>query len=132
MNISSNFNRFYHKAVLTELFRKCGVLKFDLWIDEETGGIFEFIKGEDFNEVDDLKQLLKNMNVDYAVKEINVGTPLEYIQKVSTSDIDSKALSQHIEWTIALAGLNGIEFGFIQDEWDRLLKQAHNYIRKER
>ena len=121
MNISSNFNRFYHKAVLTELFRKCGTLKFELWIDEETGGIFEFIKGEDFSEMDELKQLLKNMNVDYAV---------DGEEKLSTSKIDSKALSQHIEFVIALAGENGIEFGFIQDEWERLLEQAHNYQRR--
>ena len=118
MNISSNFNRFYHKAVLTELYRKCGTLKFRLWVDSETGGIFEFTKGEHFNDMDDLKQLLKNMNLDYAV---------DGNSKISTSDIDSKALSQHIEFVIALAGENGIEFGFIQDQWERLLEQAHNY-----
>lgn len=121
MNISSNFNRFYHKAVLIELFRKCGTLKFELWIDEETGGVFEFIKGEHFSNMDELKQLLKNMNIEY---ELDGNT------KLSTSKIDSKALIQHIEWTIALAGLNGIEFSFIQDEWERLLNQAHNYTRK--
>jgi hypothetical protein len=95
-------------------------LKFRLWIDNETGGIFEFIKGEHFNDMDDLKQLLKNMNVDYAV---------EGDSKISTSEIDSKALSQHIEFVISLAGENGIEFGFIQDEWERLLNQTHNYHR---
>jgi len=118
MNISSNFNRFYHRAVLTELYRKCGTLKFSLWVDNETGGVFEFIKGEHFNDMDDLKQILKNMNVDYEVNED---------EKVSTSKIDSKSLMQHIEFVINLAGENNIEFGFIQDEWDRLLKQAHNY-----
>ena len=124
MNISSNFNRFYHSAVLTELFKKCGTLKFKLWIDEETGGIFEFVKGEHFNDMDELKQLLKNMNLDYAVQEHNADTPLEYLKKISTSDIDSKALMQHIEFSIALAGDNNITFGFIEDEWIRLLRQA--------
>ena len=115
MNISSNFNRFYHRAVLTELFRKCGTLKFRLWIDAETGGVFEFTKGEHFNDMDDLKQLLKNMNLDYAVDED---------KKLSTADIDSKALMQHIDYVIALAGENGISFKFIEEEWERLLIQA--------
>lgn len=115
MFISPNFNAFYHGPVLTELYRRCGALKFSLWIDEETGGTFEFIKGEHFNDVDDLKQLLKNMNLDYAVEED---------KKVSTSDIDSKALMQHIDFVIATAGENGISFGFIEEEWERLLNQA--------
>ena len=115
MNISSNYNRFFHSAVLNELYRKCGVLKFRLWIDAETGGVFEFIKGEHFNDMDDLKQLLKNMNLDYAV---------DGDKKISTADIDSKALMQHIEFIIALAGENGIEFSFIQEAWDRLLQDV--------
>ena len=118
MNITSNFNRFYHRAVLTELFRKCGTLKFELWIDSETGGVFEFTKGEHFNDMDDLKQLLKNMNLDYAVDED---------KKVSTADIDSKSLMQHIDFVIAIAGENSISFGFIEDEWTRLLNQANIY-----
>ncbi len=115
MLVSSQFNRFYHKVVLTELYRKCGVLKFRLWVDDETGGVFEFIKGEHFNDMDDLKQLLKNMNLDYAV---------DGDKKISTADIDSKALMQHIEFVIALAGENGIEFSFIQEAWDRLLQDV--------
>ncbi len=131
MNISSNFNSFYHSAVLTELYRKCGTLKFSLWIDDETGGVFEFIKGEHFNDMDDLKQILKNMNVDYEIDDSHgANTPLDYMEKLSTSKIDSKSLMQHIEFVINLAGENHIEFGFIQDEWDRLLNQAHNYERK--
>ena len=114
-SISSHFNRFYHSAVLTELYRKCGTLKFRLWIDEETGGVFEFTKGEHFNDMDDLKQILKNMNLDYEVDED---------KKISTSDIDSKSLMQHIEYVIAIAGENNITFGFIEEEWQRLLRQA--------
>ena len=113
--ISSNFNRFYHGQVLNELFKKCGTLKFRLWIDSETGGVFEFVKGEHFNDMDDLKQLLKNMNLDYVVDED---------KKLSTTDIDSKALMQHIEFCIMIAGENNISFGFIEDEWSRLLREA--------
>jgi len=116
MNISSSFNKFYHSAVLTELFRKCGTLKFRLWIDEETGGVFEFVKGEHFNDMDDLKQLLKNMNLDYSVDDD---------KKISTADIDSKSLMQHIDFCISIAGENNITFGFIEEEWERLLKKAN-------
>jgi len=68
--------------------------------------------------MDDLKQLLKNMNLDYAVDED---------KKISTADIDSKALMEHIEWTIQLANDNGITFGFIEEQWERLLSQAGIY-----
>lgn len=115
MNISSNFNRFYHRAVLVELFDRCGTLKFSLWVDNDIGGVFEFVKGKDFNDMDDLKQLLKNMNLDYEVNED---------EKVSTKDIDSKALIQHIEWCIKIAGENNITFGFVEDDWERLLNSC--------
>ena len=118
MNISIAFNNFYHGPVLTELFRRCGTLKFRLWIDSETGGVFEFVKGEHFNDMEDLKQLLKNMNLDY---------PIEEEDKTSTSEIDSKSLVQHIDFVIAIAGENNISFGFIEDEWERLLNEANIY-----
>lgn len=118
MNISSSFNKFYHSAVLTELYRKANSLKFHGWVDTETGAVLTFERGEHYGEMDELKQLLKNMNLDYAV---------DADSKVSTSKIDSKALMLHIDWTIKLAGLNGIEFGFIAEEWERLLYEANIY-----
>jgi len=112
VQISNSFNRFYHRAVLTELFKKCGTLRFYFWIDTETGGTLEFIKGEHFNDMDELKQILKNMNLDYAVSEES---------KISTSEIDPKSLIQHIEWVIKLAADNNISFQFVEDEWNILL-----------
>ena len=115
MNISTAFNRFYHSAVLTELFKKANSLKFNEWIDAESGEVLTFIRGEHYNEMDELKQILKNMNLDYSVDED---------KKVSTRDIDSKALMQHIDFCISLAALNGISFGFVEDEWKRLLNSC--------
>lgn len=115
MNISTAFNRFYHSAVLTELFKKANSLKFHEWIDAESGEVLTFIRGEHYNEMDELKQILKNMNLDYSVDED---------KKVSTIDIEAKALMQHIEFIIALAGNNGISFRFIEDEWTRLLNSC--------
>ena len=114
MNISSNFNRFYHSAVLTELFKKANTLKFEGWVDANTGKPFVFERGENYNDMEDLKDLLKNMNLDYEV---------DGDEKISTKDIDSKNLMRHIEWCIKLAGLNSIEFSFVEDEWERLMKE---------
>ena len=124
MNISIVFNSFYHGPVLNELFKKANCLKFEEfgWVDVNTGKPFVFQRGEDYDEMDELKQLLKNMNIDY---------PVDEEEKISTRKIDSKALSQHIEWCIKLAGLNNIEFSFIEDEWTRLLKQAHSIPKKQ-
>ena len=114
MNISTQFNKFYHSAVLTELFRKANTLKFNAWIDTETGQTLTFMRGENFSDVDELKQILKNMNLDYEVDED---------KKLSTNKIDSKALIQHIEWCIRLAGLNNIEFSFVEEEFERIIRQ---------
>jgi hypothetical protein len=84
-------------------------------VDYNTGGPFEFIKGIDFNEMDDLKQLLKNMNLDYEV---------DGDKKISTTDIDSKALVQHIDWCIKLAEQNNITFDHVEEEWQRLMQDA--------
>lgn len=116
MNISTQFNKFYHSAVLTELFRKANTLKFNEWIDTENGTVLTFIRGENYSDMDELKQILKNMNLEYEV---------DNDKKLSTNKIDSKALMQHIEWCIRLAGLNNIEFSFVEDEWNRLMAQCH-------
>jgi len=113
MEISTQFNRFYHSAVLTELFRKANTLKFHDWIDDESGNALTFIRGENYSEMDELKQILKNMNLDYSIDED---------KKISTAKIDSQSLMQHIEWCIKLAGLNNIEFSFVEDEWSRIIE----------
>lgn len=120
MNISAQFNKFYHSAVLTELFSKANSLKFKEWVDIETKQVLTFIRGEHYSEMEELKQILKNMNLDYEV---------DIDKKLSTTKICSKALSQHIDWVIQLAAENNIEFGFVEDEWQRLLEQAHKYER---
>ena len=115
MQISSPFNRFYHSAVLTELFRKANTLKFEGWIDANTGRPLIWERGENYNDMEDLKDLLKNMNLDYEV---------DGDKKTSTRDIDSKSLMQHIEFIIKLAALNSIEFDFIEREWEKLMNDA--------
>ena len=78
MIISSRFNRFFHSAVLTDLFNKSYKLKFENLVDTRTNQLFTIEKYEDYQDMDDLKQLLKVLNLDYAVDE-------EKDKKISTS-----------------------------------------------
>lgn len=114
--ISSKFNRFYHGAVLNDLYKKSNKLQFRNLIDTRTGGAFSIQKHEDFSDLNDLKQLLKLLNLDYAVKEDEDG-------KISTKDIDNKALIQHIEFCIQVGIWSGIELNFVKEEWDRLINE---------
>ena len=115
MIISSRFNRFFHSAVLTDLFNKSYRLKFENLVDTRTIQLFTIEKYEDYQDMDDLKQLLKVLNLDYAVDE-------EKDKKISTKDIENKALIQHIEFCIQVGIWSGIELNFICEEWDRLIK----------
>lgn len=119
-NISLQFNKFYHSAVLSDLFRKSHSLVFRDLIDTRTNGAFKLTKYEDYTDLDELKQLLKILNVNYAVNE-------EQDAKVSTKDIEVKPLLDHIEWVIQLGINNGIELNFVKEEWERLLNEAKKY-----
>ena len=113
MTISDRFNGFYHKVILVDFFRRCSVVKFHGWVDIETNKELEWIKGEHFNEVDELKQLFKNMNLTY---------PIDKEKKVSTTSISSRDLVYHIEWVFRLAAYNHIELEIVEQEWRELLK----------
>ena len=114
--ISSRFNRFYHKCVLTDLFNKSNKLVFTYLKDETTGGAFTIYKYEDYHDMEDLKQLLKVLNLDYRVKDN---------ENVSTCDITSKELSEHIEYCFKLAADNGIDLDVIREEWERMIRGAY-------
>ena len=43
-------------------------------------------------------------------------------KKISTKDIENKALIQHIEFCIQVGIWSGIELQFVQEEWERLIK----------
>lgn len=65
--------------------------------------------------MDELKQLLKNMNLDYAVSGDS---------KISTTAIENKALVQHIEFCFRLAAENHICLDVIEEEWERLMESV--------
>ncbi len=115
MTISQQFNKFYHSAVLKDAFDKARQISFREWKDTSTGGNLIFYKHEDYDCLDELKQLFKLMNLNY---------PIEDDGKVSTREITSKELHDHIEFTIRILGENGIELEFIREAWDRLKQNA--------
>lgn len=115
-HISIQFNKFYHKCVLSDLYKKSRKLVFKHLKDTRTNGAFTIYKHEDYESLDELKQLLKLLNLDYAVKEDESG-------KISTKDISVKALLEHTEWVIQVGIWNGIELNFVTDEWERLKQQ---------
>lgn len=118
MTISNRFNKFYHKCVLTDLFNKAYSLQIRSLIDTRTGGAFRIHKYEDYDSVDELKQLLKILNVDYGVDE-------KKDCKISTKDIEVKELLAHIEWVIEVGSINQVELSFVKAEWDRMI-QTYN------
>ena len=119
-NVSLQFNKFYHKCVLSDLYKKANSLQLRSLIDTRTGGAFRVYKYEDYTCLDELKQLLKILNVNYAVDE-------EKDEKISTKDIEVKPLLEHIEWVIKVGVQNSIELDFVSAEWDRLINDYKEY-----
>lgn len=122
MSISSNFNRFYHGVVLSQVLnakdfkgRPVRDIQFREWKDTSTGSALTFYKDEDYYDLDDLKEIFKLMNLNY---------PIDGDSKESTTTISSKDLSYHIDWVLKIMGENGIELAFIREEWERLLMSA--------
>jgi hypothetical protein len=70
---------------------------------------------EDYEDMDDLKQIFKLMNLDYEV---------DGNKKLSTTKIDNKKLCRHIEWITKILNENGIEFNHDIEKWERLLNEA--------
>ncbi len=61
-------------------------------------------------------QLLKLISPDYP--------RLNNLLPASTKVLSSKQLSEHIKWVERWAAQNGVEMGYISDEWERVLNEA--------
>lgn len=117
MNISTQFNKFLH-SILNDLFTKSRQLKIYGLSDEIRRETFTIHKSEDYYEMDELKQLLKILNLNY---------PRDGENNVSTVDISNKDLCEHIEFLYQTAGYNGIELKMVKEEWDRLINNYEGY-----
>lgn len=115
-HVSLQFNKFYHKCVLTDLYNKAYSLQIRSLIDTRTGGAFRIHKYEDYSSVEELKQLLKILNVNY-------GVDVEKDCKISTKDIEVKELLAHIEYVILVGIHSGVELDFVKAEWERLVNE---------
>lgn len=130
MTITQRFNGFYH-ALLEEAFIKLRSISFREWKNPTTGGCLVFYRGatEDGNDYDraaypkgtpferdfGLKTILKNMNTHYGMDGEN---------KVSTVDIENKALCEHIDWFTKILNENGEEFAHDIEKWERIKREA--------
>ena len=117
MNISSAFNRKYH-ALLNEAFTKARSISFREWQDTSTGGCLIFWRGDDYEDMDELKQIMKLMNLDYLVAGDG---------KMSTIDVDNRQLMRHIDWIRKILNENGIEFDEDIEKWERMKQEAGIY-----
>ncbi len=114
MNISSNFNSFYH-AILTEAYHKSRSISFREWKDLGTGGCLIFWKDEEYVDMDELKQIFKLMNIDL---------PVDGEAKLSTTKMDNKQLCRHIVWITKILNENNIEFDHDIAEYERIKWEA--------
>ena len=112
--ITTNFNRFYH-AILNEAFKKARQISFRQWKCDQTGGNLIFYKHEDYSDMDELKQIMKLMNINYVV---------DGDKKLSTAKINSKDLCTHIVWITKILNENGIEFDHDREEYELIKLKA--------
>ena len=106
MQISSNFNRFYH-ALLGEIYKQLkNPLRF-----EGVGVMY-------IQSLEQLKTVCKLLNLDYPRDASGYPT--------STRDITDKKLVEHIEYLIKLAYQNGYEISAVEAEWKEILNE-NNY-----
>ncbi len=103
MKISGNFNRLYHKVIRE--FKDLEVATIDFM-------------GEDFKmrttllSYNSVKQLLKQLDENYPKNKDGIG--------ISTIDITSKELTQHLEWIINVIYQNGGKVDIIEEEFKRI------------
>ena len=126
MDISKEFNRFYHGAIIKDFFNLAPQIRLDIdfqingethkWRDDTTGDILTLIRSEDYSTVDELKQALKYININYPIDD--KGKP------ISTNRIDAKRLSEHIEFIFKLCSINYIELPVVKEEWELLIQRA--------
>ena len=105
MIISSQFNRFYHRAIITEIKRINTPISFYNRFKIRFSGL----------SVKSIKTMLKMLDLNY---------PRSNGEVISIKDIESKELCEHIEFIFKTLAENSITLKVIEDEWERLLKQG--------
>ena len=105
MKISSNFNRFIFGVVLEDLKMSGGVLEF-----QEPP--FKFRVTSISKET--IRNLLKHLDFNYPRDEN--AKPLSYTK------LDSKQMSDHVNWIERQCAFSGIEMQYISSEWERIIK----------
>lgn len=108
MLISRAYQGFIFSAVLPELKKEGVVLKFD-------NPKFQFRTSSVRKE--SIRNLLKYLDFSYPRNE--AGEPLSYTK------LDSKQMSDHVQWIELIAANSGLELQYIAQEWARLMAKCH-------
>jgi len=126
MQISSQFNRYHHGAILNDMFTQRSFLSFGFLGFKDTlrGGDYIIVKGEDYfeasNNHDDiekpqtLKNYLKYFDLEYPRNDKEV--PL------STKELNSKQVTSHEEFIRLVASNNGFSLKVDDEEWNRTIQ----------
>jgi len=112
MQLSTQFNKFYHSRILADAFRKTNAFIFYELKDTRTNDYFCIVRGTDYHDVDDVKQLFKLLNTSYETTEKG---------QLSTTEIEVKALLEHIEWVLKVCADNDVELDLVREDWERLI-----------
>lgn len=105
MKISQNFNKYIFGVVLKDLKNSGGVLEFQ-------NPPFKFRVSQITKE--SIRNLLKYLDFNYPRNE--TGIPLSYTK------LDSKQMSDHINWIERQCAFSSIEMSYISKEWERLVQ----------
>lgn len=105
MIISNQFNRFYHKCIISEI----------KLIDKPISFYNRFKVRFSALSIKSIKTMLKMLDLNY---------PRSNGEVISIKDIESKELCEHIEFIFKTLAENSITLKVIEDEWERLLKQG--------
>lgn len=74
--------------------------------------------------MDYMRNGLKEIDSNYP-RYIFEGHPPDTFKKISSSHLSTKEMVNHIEFIIKFVAQFDIVPKFVQDDWDRLMKQAH-------
>jgi hypothetical protein len=105
MQISQNFNKFYHGVIVKQLKQAPELYAEDLH--------FRFRPRQ--VRIKSFYQLLKALDLQF---------PNDGERKKSLTKVDNKELLAHIEWCFKLATDSHYPLPYIEEEWQRLIESA--------
>lgn len=120
MKISTHFQKFFFGVVCPQL--KQGAIERFVKTGKGMGYVNPFTKERYYFDM----RKIKDESVYLFLKLVNPNYPKDEsgLTPISTTQIDTETMTNHIKWIERWAGLNGLEMQYIADEWEELLVKA--------